>query len=177
MYAGLPPLPTGHVALYALAEFKMVGHPGAAPSVSPIRTARIAVFLVPVHIVSFKMDTHPGLAPGISVLQTDGLTTLPCARKEMGRSVGFAPDTSAFTEPNANCYTMTSIWILRPALPRHILLYERSALLTSATEEFENGAPARTCTSNLRLRRAACTILLHLGSGYPRQESHLRRFG
>ena len=46
---------------------------------------------------------------------------------------------------------------------------------TSATEEFENGAPARTCTSNLRLRRAACTILLHLGSEYPRQESHLRR--
>ena len=38
----------------------------------------------------------------------------------------------------------------------------------------ENGAPARTCTSNLRLRRAACTILLHLGSEYPRQESHLR---
>ena len=39
----------------------------------------------------------------------------------------------------------------------------------------KNGAPARTCTSNLRLRRAACTILLHLGSEYPRQESHLRR--
>ena len=65
--------------------------------------------------------------------------------------------------------------ILRPALPRHGLLYERSALLASATEESESGAPARTCTSNLRLRRAACTILLHLGSEYPRQESHLRR--
>jgi hypothetical protein len=35
-----------------LAEFEMVGHLGAAPSVSPIRTARIAVFLVPRHIVS-----------------------------------------------------------------------------------------------------------------------------
>ena len=39
----------------------------------------------------------------------------------------------------------------------------------------ENGAPARTCTSNLRLRRAACMNLLHLGSEYPRQDSHLRR--
>jgi hypothetical protein len=27
-------------------------------------------------------------------------------------------------------------WILRPALPRHDLLYERSALLVSATEEW-----------------------------------------
>ena len=32
---------------------EMVGHLGAAPSVSPIRTARIAVFLVPGHVVSF----------------------------------------------------------------------------------------------------------------------------
>ena len=46
--AGLSPLPTGCVAFYALAEFEMVAHLGAAPSISPIRTARIAVFLVPV---------------------------------------------------------------------------------------------------------------------------------
>jgi hypothetical protein len=32
---------------------EMVGHLGAAPSVSPIRTARIAVFLMPGHVVSF----------------------------------------------------------------------------------------------------------------------------
>jgi hypothetical protein len=37
------------------------------------------------------MDAHPGLAPGISVLQTDGSTTLPCARLKVGRSTGAAP--------------------------------------------------------------------------------------
>jgi hypothetical protein len=47
-------------------------------------------------------------------------------------------------------------WILRPVPPRHSLLYERSALLISATEECNWGAPARSCTSSFRLRRAAC---------------------
>ena len=82
----------------------MVGHLGAAPSVSPIRTARIAVFLMPDEVVEPRgiaprstqchcvvlllddgpeMDAH-GLAPGNSVLQTDGSTTLPCARFVMG---------------------------------------------------------------------------------------------
>ena len=63
----------------------MVGHLGAAPSISPIRTARIAVFLVPDEMVEPrgvaprstqchcvvlllddgpKMDARPGLAPG-----------------------------------------------------------------------------------------------------------------
>ena len=75
--------------------------------------------------------------------------------------------------------------ILRPALPRHGLLYERSALLNSATEEFEmvlprglaprssafaerrasltlreleNGAPCRCCPGacGLEDRRACC---------------------
>ena len=45
--AGLASLPMTCVAAYALAELKMVGHPGVAPGISPIRTARIAVFLVP----------------------------------------------------------------------------------------------------------------------------------
>ena len=85
-----------------------------------------------------SMDAHPGLAPGKRVLQTAGSSTLPCARKK---------------------------WILRPVLPRHGFLYERSALLCSATEEldqdlgFKNGAPARTCTSSFGLRRTACTTL------------------
>jgi hypothetical protein len=35
-------------------------------------------------------------------------------------------------------------------------LYERSAFLNSATEELKIGAPVRTCTSNLRFRKAAC---------------------
>ena len=79
----------------------MVGHLGAAPSISPIRTARIAVFLVPnekrgatgnrtpTYAMPLRclalgrwpeMDAHPVLAPGNSVLQTDGSATLPCAR-------------------------------------------------------------------------------------------------
>ena len=85
----------------------MVGHLGAAPSVSPIRTARIAVFLVPEDVWVYfqrveprgvaprstqchcvvsllddgpEMDVRSGLAPGRSVLQTDGSTALPCAR-------------------------------------------------------------------------------------------------
>jgi len=32
-------------------------------------------------------------------------------------------------------YIMISIWILRSALPRHHLLYKRSAFLISATQE------------------------------------------
>ena len=51
---------------------------------------------------------------------------------------------------------------LRSVPPRHDLLYERSALLASATEDFflwESGAPARTCTSSLGLRRTACKTL------------------
>ena len=50
----------------------------------------------------YEMEAHPGLAPGKSVLQTDGSTTLPCApESKVGRSVGLAPHTTAFTEPNA----------------------------------------------------------------------------
>ena len=129
---GLSPLPTGCIAFYTLADFEMVGHLGAAPSVSPIRTARIAVFLVP-----DEMDAHPGLAPGSSVLQTDGSTTLPCARfgKWGGRRV--LPPLSDLHR--IECWLLHHGLhlkaILRPALPRHGLLYERSAFLTSATEE------------------------------------------
>jgi len=87
-----------------LADFEMVGHLGAAPSVSPIRTARIAVFLVP-----DEMDAHPGLAPGSSVLQTDGSTTLPCARIENGEADGCCPRSAIFTGSNAGCYITASI--------------------------------------------------------------------
>lgn len=44
---------------------RMVGHPGAAPGVSPIRTARIAVFLMPEERDISKEwshgESHPGL--------------------------------------------------------------------------------------------------------------------
>ena len=49
-------------------------------------------------------------------------------------------------------------WILRPESHRHGLLYERSALLALPRRN-ETGAPARTCTSNLRLRTATCRAL------------------
>ena len=42
-----------NVAIYALAELKWSDTPVLAPGISPIRTARIAVFLVPGYIVSF----------------------------------------------------------------------------------------------------------------------------
>jgi hypothetical protein len=50
-----------------------------------------------------------GRAPGRSVLQTDGSTTLPCARRKWGDQVGLAPHTTAFTEPDANSYIIISI--------------------------------------------------------------------
>jgi len=144
----------------------MVGHPGAAPGVSPIRTARIAVLLVP-----DEMDAHPGLAPGNSVLQTDGSTTLPCARIRMGRPTGAAP---ARRSSQDRMLAVTS----RPpsemdpptgAAPAWSPL-RKECIADLCHGGIENGAPARTCTSNLRLRRAACTILLHFGSEYPRQQ-------
>ena len=49
-------------------------------------------------------------------------------------------------------------WILRPESHRHRLLYERSAFLALPRRN-ETGAPARTCTSTLRLRTATCTTL------------------
>ena len=51
-----------------------------------------------------------------------------------------------------------SKWILRSESHRHGLLYERSALLALPRRN-ETGAPARTCTSTLRLRTAACMAL------------------
>jgi hypothetical protein len=56
------------------------------------------------------MDAHPGLAPGNSVLQTNGSTTLPCARFEKsGETNGIRTRTAAFTEPYADSYIMVSI--------------------------------------------------------------------
>ena len=112
---------------------------------SPVpQTGGLAFFLRPAdECVVCKMDAHPGLAPGSSVLRTDGSTTLPCARFENGEADGCRPRSAIFTGSNAGCYITASILkaILRPALPRHGLLYERSALLTSATEELKMALP------------------------------------
>ena len=81
-----------------------------------------------------EMDARPGLAPGKSVLQTDGSTTLPCARINWGVQRDLHPH-NGFHRAGYCSYIMASIWILRPALPRYGPHYECGALLTSATEE------------------------------------------
>lgn len=67
---GLSPIPAACVASNALAEFKMVGHLGAAPSISPPRTARIAVFLVPGHVCVGEWwshgESHPDLRDAVA---------------------------------------------------------------------------------------------------------------
>ena len=128
----------------------MVGHLGAAPSFcrscdyavtaprpclialrathSPIRTARIAVFLVPGHVVSFvnwwshgelhpdlrnaiesscywtmapKLERAPGLAPGKDGFAIRRLDGFGIARVKSGETNGICTRTAAFTEPNA----------------------------------------------------------------------------
>ena len=79
----------------------------------------------------WKMERAPGLAPGKSGVAARRLDDFGIARVwKMGRPVGIAPDTAAFTEPYARSL-------------HHGL-------------RLENGAPAWTCTTNLRLRKAAC---------------------
>ena len=77
------------VAFYALAELEMVGHLGAAPSVSPIRTARIAVFLVPDEMVEPR-----GIAPRST--QCHCVVLLLDDGPEMERAPGLAPGKSGF---------------------------------------------------------------------------------
>jgi hypothetical protein len=109
-------------------------------------------------MLATQMEAHPGLAPGNSVLQTDGSTTLPYApQKNWGDQRESHPH-GGFHRAECSCYNMISIWILRSALPRHDLLYKRSAFL-SLPRRNQTGAPARTCTSNSRLRKAVCTAL------------------
>ena len=86
---GLSPIPAACVATNALAEFEMVGHLGAAPSVSPIRTARIAVFLVPDEVVEPR-----GVAPRST--QCHCVVLLLDDGPEMERAPGLAPGKSGF---------------------------------------------------------------------------------
>ena len=169
----------------------MVGHLGTAPSVSPIRTARIAVFLMPGHVVSFYMVEPRGIAPRST--QCHCVVLLLDDGPEMERAPGLAPGKSGFASRRLDDFGIARFWkwggrrvlpplgdlhriecwllhhglrlkvILRPALPRHGLLYERSALLTSATEESEMVLPRGLAprTSAFAERRAE---LLHFGS-------------
>ena len=67
----------------------MVGHPGAAPGLSPIRTARIAVFLVPEENVEPR-----GIAPRSAQRQCAVL--LLNDGPEVERAPGLAPGKSGF---------------------------------------------------------------------------------
>jgi len=78
---------------------------------------------------------------------------------KIGQVRGTCTHPAGFTGLNAAGYIITWLkWILRPESHRHRLLYERSAFLALPRRN-ETGAPARTCTSTLRLRTATCTTL------------------
>ena len=164
----------------------MVGHLGAAPSVSPIRTARIAVFLVPDEMVEPR-----GIAPRST--QCHCVVLLLDDGPEMERAPGLAPGKSGFASRRLDDFGIARFWtwggrrvlpplgdlhriecwllhhglrlkvILRPALPRHGPHYECGALLTSATEESKMVLPRGLAprTSAFAKRNAE---LLHLGS-------------
>ena len=70
-------------------DSEMVGHPGVAPGVSPIRTARIAVFLVPDEMVEPR-----GIAPRST--QCHCVVLLLDDGPEMERAPGLAPGKSGF---------------------------------------------------------------------------------
>lgn len=78
---GLSPLPMACVANNALAECEMVGHLGAAPSISPIRTARIAVFLMPEDVIAVNWwshgESHPDLRHAMAFLAHPPTATIP----------------------------------------------------------------------------------------------------
>lgn len=81
----------------------MVGHLGAAPSVSPIRTARIAVFLMPDEMVEPR-GIAPRSAPCHSavLLLNDG--------PEMERAPGLAPGKSGFASRRLDDFGIARVW-------------------------------------------------------------------
>ena len=110
---------------------EMVGQIGAAPSISPIRTARIAVFLVPDEVVEPRgiaprstqchcvvlllddgpeMERAPGLAPGKSGFASRRLDDFGIARVlRDGETDGCCPRSTIFTGSNAGYYITASI--------------------------------------------------------------------
>lgn len=87
------------------------------------------------------MDAHPGLTPGNAILRTAGSVALPCARLKNWGNQGDLHPPPRRSQRRMLTITLRSPldeeWILRPAPPRHRFLYERSALLCSATEELD----------------------------------------
>ena len=109
------------------------------------------------------MDTHPGLAPGkIGFADRQLVDFAMCVIKWSGAWDSHPPGRLHRPECcwlHHHLVLRTAVkWILRPESHRHRLLYERSAFLALPRRN-ETGAPARNCTSTLRLRTAACTAL------------------
>ena len=78
------PIPAACVAANALAECEMVGHPGAAPGLSPIRTARIAVFPMPEKSLHVARDARNHRGTEITEGEGTGASAItegrpPCA--------------------------------------------------------------------------------------------------
>ena len=148
----------------------------------------------PFAFAAIKLDPPAGLAPAFYPLPTDRSAisawmewnwtcprvTLPSHRfcrpsgslapsgTKSGQVRGTCTHPAGFTGLNAAGYIITWVkWILRPESHRHRLLYEGSAFLALPRRN-ETGAPARTCTSTLRLRTATCTTLTprELGTAY-----------
>ena len=67
-----------------------------------------------------EMDAHPGLAPGNSVLQTDGSTTLPCARFLSGVTAGICTDLASLPTMSVALYALAELlkWSGTSVLPR-----------------------------------------------------------
>ena len=90
----------------------MVGHLGAAPSISPIRTARIAVFLVPDEVVEPR-----GIAPRST--QCHCVVLLLDDGPEMERAPGLAPGKSGFASRRLDDFGIARVlkWGGRRVLP------------------------------------------------------------
>ena len=87
----------------------MVGHLGAAPSVSPLQMARIAVFLVP-----------------------DRNVCTPLRRMEIGASCRFCPGALTLEESHASVTPMTrEKWWLRSVSHRTLLVFSEALICLS----------------------------------------------
>lgn len=114
-----------------------------------------------------KLDVPTGNAPVASVLQTEWFT---CSIRHGNWSGAWDLHPPGRLHRPECCWLHHHLvlltagnWILRPESHRHRLLYERSALLAlprrNENTADRRSAPARTCTSTLRLRTATRTTL------------------
>lgn len=139
---------------------EMIGHTGAAPAicrcgggaVSPRWSARPDLHRVRAGLQSAASSASASRAFCNGV--TAGIRT---------RIFWFTARNSGLLSYGHSFFLCGGKGILRSALPRHRLLYERSALLASATEEFEMMLPRGLAprASAFAKRRAG---LLHFGS-------------